>query len=89
MPRVCLTAAQRAAETERLRQREFARIMNSRSEYGLSHSDIAYEMGVTPATMSHWKKDASSMSLRNLRKLIKAAGLSNEEILRIVKGKIS
>ena len=85
MPRVCLTAAQREAAGVSARQREFNRIINDRQNDGLSHKEIAFEMGVPPTTISNWKKSVEGMTIRNLRKLIQAAGLTDDEVLRIIR----
>lgn len=89
MPKVCLTAAQREAEAAKSRQKEFVRIMNIRREDGLDHKDIALEIGVSPATVSGWKREVGAMSIHHLRKLIKAANLTDDEVLRIIRGKVS
>lgn len=87
MPKVYLTEAQREAELNRQRQREFKLIMTERKMDGLTHKAIAAEMGVRQETISDWKKDCGTMTLRLLRKLIKAAALTDDEVLRIVRGK--
>lgn len=87
MPKVLLTAAQRAADLEAKRQREFVRIMSKRRDDGMSHKSLALVIGVSPSTISDWKKNSGQMSVQALRKLADAANLTDEEILRIVRGK--
>lgn len=87
MPKVLLTAAQRAADLEAKRQREFVRIINERKDDGLSHKSLALAVGVSPATISDWKNNCGQMTIRFLRKLIDVAYLTDDEILRIIKGK--
>ena len=89
MPKVFLTAAQREAEAAKKRQKEFVKILNDRQIDGLSHKEIALEIGVSPATISDWKREVGAMSIRYLRKLIQVARLTDDEVLRIVRGKVS
>jgi transcriptional regulator with XRE-family HTH domain len=87
MPKTFLTAAQREADAARRRQKEFIRILDERRYDGISHKEIAIKIGVSPTTISDWKREVGGMSIHYLRKLIVAADLTDEEVLRIIRGK--
>lgn len=87
MPKVLLTAAQREADRAAYRQKEFVRIFLNFKVDGISHQSLAADIGVSPATVSDWKRDSGKMSLRAFRKFVDVAHLTDDEILRIVRGK--
>ena len=87
MPKVVLTASQREAEKNAYRQREFVRILIEMKTDGISQKSIADDMGVSPATICDWKKDTGTMPLRALRRFVEVANLTDEQILRLVRGK--
>lgn len=87
MPRVYLTALQRELANEAYRQEQFNTALLSRKARGLDHQAIAYNIGVTPLTVSKWKTDCGKMTLSYFRKLAETANLSDEEILLIIRGK--
>lgn len=87
MPKVILTAAQREADRDAYRQREFVRVMLGIKADGISHQSIAADIGASPSTVSNWKRDSGKMSLRMFRRLVDVADLTDDEILRIVRGK--
>ena len=89
MPKVVLTASQREAEKNAYRQREFVRILLEMKIDGISQQSIAYDMGVSPATICDRKKDTGTMSLNALRRFVEVANLTDEQILRLVRGKKS
>ena len=89
MPKVILTASQREEEKNAYRQREFVRILLEMKIDGISQNSIAYEMGVSPATICDWKRDTGTMSLNALRRFVEVANLTDEQILRLVRGKKS
>ena len=86
MPKAILTASQREEEKNAYRQREF--LLEMKID-GISQNSIAYEMGVSPATICDWKKDTGTMSLNALRRFVEVANLTDEQILRLVRGKKS
>lgn len=87
MPKVILTASQREEDKNAYRQKEFVRILMEMKIDGINQKDIAYDMGVSPATVCDWKKDTGSMSLKALRRFVEVANLTDEQILRLVRGK--
>lgn len=89
MPKSILTASQREEEKNAYRQREFIRILLEMKIDGISQNSIAYDMGVSPATICDWKKDTGTMSLNALRRFVEVANLTDEQILRLVRGKKS
>ncbi len=89
MPKVILTALQRELEREAYRQEQFNSALLARKAKGLDHQDLASYVGVSPVTIAKWKADCGKMTLSYFRKLSDAAGLSDEEILLIVRGKKS
>ena len=50
----------------------------------LSQDEIARKCGVSPTSWSKWELGNSSPSLRSLRKIIKAFGLSHDAVTRIL-----
>lgn len=87
MPKVFLTATQRAMEREAYRQEQFNSVLLNRKAKGMDHQVLASVIGVTSTTLSKWKNDSGKMSLDNFRKLADVVQMTDEEILRVVKGK--
>lgn len=87
MPRITWMSAQREADKEAYCQKEFVRVLVNCKVDGISQQSIAICLGVNPATICGWKKDSGNMSLRTFRKLVEVAHVSDDEILRIVRGR--
>lgn len=51
------------------------------------YSNLAKAVGVNPGTITKWRGNPDSIKLGDLRTLCRVRGLTDEEILRVVKGK--
>ena len=58
-----------------------------RSIHAITQEQMAAELGVTPNTLSHYKKDPAAARLKFLREIDRRYGLTDEEIVRIVRGR--
>lgn len=87
MPKVMLTSEDRAAARNAYRHKSFIRALAERKLNGITQNRIAADIGVTCSTISDWKRDSGSMSLRALRRMADTAGLTDDEILSIVRGR--
>lgn len=54
---------------------------------GLTQAGLAEELHVTSNTITHYKDDSGTCRLWFLRQIDKRYGLTDEEIVRIVRGK--
>ena len=89
MPRITWLSTQREADKDAYRQKEFVRVLTNCKVDGVSHQSIAINLGVAPATISGWKKNSGNMSLKSFRKLVEVASVSDDDILRIIRGRKS
>ena len=87
MPKVFLTATQRLLEIRAYRQGEYNDALNRRKSRGMDFQLLASLVGVSPTTLSKWKNDSGQMTLEHFRKLADVAQLTDDEIIKIVKGK--
>lgn len=56
-----------------------ARIATWRDERGLSQTDLARHVGVTPAAVNHWEEGKTQPTHENLALIAQALGLSMSE----------
>lgn len=86
MPKVALTRAQKNKTALDRQNITFARVIDDvKRDRGIKQTQIAMEIGCTPSRISVWKRRSGSMSLRTLRLLIMTQGLTDEQILSILK----
>lgn len=86
MPKVALTRAQKTKSALDRQNIAFARVIDDvRRTRDIRQRQIAMEIGCTPGRISVWKRRSGSMSLQTLRLLIMTQGLTDEQILSILK----
>lgn len=58
-----------------------------KSIHGITQEEMANELGVTENTLIKYKREPLTVRLRFLREMDKRYGLTDEEIVRIVRGR--
>lgn len=48
---------------------------------------IARSIGKSRSTVSNWAKDSGKIPLKDLRNIVRVLGLSDKEIIQIIRGK--